>query len=147
MALPTAAHVRHRQARGPHGGKQRLVDRLLPLGVGRVGNRAAAGEADVVDEDIETTATPRPCAHDVGNPALGRQIDRHSQHPAIGARDPVEPGRRVSEPVPTAAQMVTRHPSSTSAVAHASPRPRLEPVTMATLSVRPRSSYRPLPVQ
>src|SRR5205823_6057098 len=38
------------------------------------------------------------------------------------------------------AQIVTRHPSSTSTRAHARPSPRLEPVTMATLSVRPGAS-------
>src|SRR5262245_27016922 len=36
------------------------------------------------------------------------------------------------------AQMATRHPSSTKAAALARPRPRLEPVTIATLSVRLR---------
>src|SRR6185503_6540930 len=42
-------------------------------------------------------------------------------------------------PASPRAQTVTRHPSSTSAVAMASPRPRVEPVTMATLPSRPSS--------
>ena len=49
-ALP---HVRHDEPRHADGRIQRLVERLLPLGVGRVDDVGAFGGGDVVDEDVD----------------------------------------------------------------------------------------------
>ena len=52
-AAAAPPHVRHGQPRRADRRKQRLVERLLPLGVGGVDDVGAPGEADVVDEDVE----------------------------------------------------------------------------------------------
>ena len=50
---PRCLHVRHGQARRADRRKQRLVERRLPLGVGRVEQLRAGRAPDVVDEDVE----------------------------------------------------------------------------------------------
>ena len=135
-AAAAPPHVRHGQPRRADRRKQRLVERLLPLGVGRVDDAGAPGEPDVVDEDVEAAeGLDRSRDRRASTPAAVATSAATGQH-AIG----VAPASARSSAAASAsrasprAQIVTRQPSATSAAALASPRPRLEPVTMATLS-------------
>ena len=94
-------------------------------------------EADVVDEDVEAAEGLDGAGDDRLDAVGGREIGGDGEH-AGSARS--APASVVSSAAASAsaasprAQIVTRQPSATSARALASPRPLLEPVTMATLS-------------
>ena len=134
------AHVRDGGSRRPDGRVERLVEGLLPRLVWRVEQAGAAAEPDVVDEDVEPAeasdglaARPRLCLAASRDPprrrAPGRRRPRRSATSAA-ARESGSADR---------AQMHTRHPSAASDLALAKPSPRLDPVTMATLSVNCKS--------
>ena len=69
-AAAARAHVRHGETRGADRGKQRLVEGRLPLGVGGLEQVAAAGAADVVDEDVEAAERFDRAFDDASMPAV-----------------------------------------------------------------------------
>ena len=115
-ALP---HVRHGQPRRANRREERLVERLLPVGVG--GARAmlaAAGQADVVHEDVEAAEVRRRCASTTVVDALGRsrRLPRRRAR-APGRRSVARTSRAALERARRPrAQIVTRQPSAASAV-------------------------------
>ena len=63
-----------------------MVESLMPLGIARIGNRGAAREADIVDQDIESTESLDRSRHDRTDAINRRQVGGHRQHPAVVCR-------------------------------------------------------------
>ena len=133
-AAARAAHVRHGETRHADRGKQRLIERALPLGVERGDDVAAAGLADVVDEDVDAAETSRASASTTSSaPAVVEtSASTASTASSRGAACRSSVAAASSSASAPRAQSTTRAPSSTSARADARPRPLLEPVTIAT---------------
>ena len=91
-------------------------------------------EADVVDEHVDAAerGDARPVDHRA-RAGFGRDVGGHGMRHARASRGRFlqSVGRRLSASSPRA-QMTTCAPSAISAVAAASPSPRLPPVTTAT---------------
>ena len=85
-AAAALTHQRHGQARGADRREQRLVDRRLPLGVGRAEDVGAAGLADVVDQDVDAAEPFDRARHDQLDAGGGRDVGLHRQHHARAAR-------------------------------------------------------------
>jgi hypothetical protein len=51
------AQVRHGEPRRPHGREQRLIERFLPVDIGRVDDAGTAPETDVVHEHVDSAET------------------------------------------------------------------------------------------
>ena len=66
--------MRHGEPRGADGWQERLVDRLAPFGVSRLDDRAAAREADVVDQNVETAERLDGFADDLRDSRFGGNV-------------------------------------------------------------------------
>ena len=66
---PACAHVRHDQPRHADRRKQRLIERALPVVVGGRDDVAAAGLADVVDEDVDAAERLEGSRHELLAPS------------------------------------------------------------------------------
>ena len=106
-----------------------------------VAEQVGAGRAaDVVHEDVEAAERLDASVDDQLDARRGGHVRLHGRdHAGRFAAASTSSAASASCSSPRA-QMQTRQPSATSARALASPSPRLEPVTTATLSQSPRSS-------
>ena len=139
-AAAAGAHGGTTSARGANRREQRLVERLLPVGVARrrADRRRAPAPTLLTSTSMPpkrpivastTWATPASVLRSAATASTSApRADADARASAASAR--------ASSP---RAEMQAWQPSATSARALASPRPRLEPVTMATLPCRPRS--------
>ena len=134
-AAALLAHVRHGEARHANRGKQRLVERLLPVGIGRRFDVGALRQADVVDEHVDA-AERRVSAVSITtcDAGLGRHVGDDASPRRAPAPQPtaMQFGRRCLSASAPRAQMTTCAPSAIERRAAPRPSPRLPPVTIAT---------------
>jgi hypothetical protein len=90
--------MRHGQTRHPHGGSERLIDRLLPLCVGCVHQPLAARHRHVVDEDVDTAERFHRLGHYPLGTWFGADIGRDSEDTRGRSCRSGNFGRRVAEP-------------------------------------------------
>jgi hypothetical protein len=96
-AAAARPHRRHHQPGGANGREQRLVEGLLPLGVGGRHDVAAARQRHVVDEHVDTPETRDGGVDHVADTRLGRKVGLHRQHLGPRRRDGRQIERRFRE--------------------------------------------------
>ena len=85
-AAAATPHRRDREPRRANGREQRLIERLLPVGVGRVGDRAAASKTDVVHQDVHAAERVDRARDHLGHAGFSGQVRGHRQHAIVAAR-------------------------------------------------------------
>ena len=80
-AAATPAHLGHGHPGRADGWEERLVERLMPLRVGRMDDVGALREADVVDENIEAAESLDGSQDHVGDTLFGGKIGLNRQGP------------------------------------------------------------------
>ena len=102
MEPPPRRRMRHGQAGGTNRWKQRVVERLTPFRVRGIHDGGAAGQPDVIDEDVETAegfgSTGDNALDPVGQGYIlgdrqdrvgsGKRIRRHGPQSRSGLRQP-----------------------------------------------------------
>ena len=138
-AAAVLAHVRHREPRHANGGKQRVVERLLPLGIAWSSSMSAPlARPTLFTTHVDAAELASSAVSTTGDAGLRRHVGSH----AIAARAPAAADcpqlfRRLLERVgSTRADRPRARPRRSAHRAAPRPNPRLPPVTIATFPVR-----------
>ena len=114
----------------------------MPLGVGRVDDVGSLREADVVDEDVQAAEGLDGSQDDVGDAFLRGKVGLNRQDPLGATRQGAQLLDGLGEPLFAARTDGDATSFLDQRLAMASPRPLVEPVTMAILSASSRSMLR-----